>query len=106
MQFGGARQVAGKDDGFCMTITHPSLVVLQFLAEKSIPVISQSPDSRDLFSNEFYLFPIPKIGLKETCFATMEDIESNATAELFPTMAESMDEVCMCASTHLNLSYN
>ena len=63
--------------------SHTSLVVQQFLAEKSIPVITQPPYSPDLFPSDFWLFPTLKMGLKETPFATMEDIKSNATAELW-----------------------
>jgi transposase len=56
--------------------------VQQFLAEKSIPIITQPPYSPDLAPSEFWLFPTLKMGLKGTGFATMEDIKSNAMAEL------------------------
>jgi hypothetical protein len=49
---------------------------------KSIPVITQPPYSPDLALSDFWLFPTLKIRLKGTRFATMEDIKSNATAEL------------------------
>ena len=62
--------------------SHTSLVVQQFLAEKSIPVITQPPYSPDLAPSDFRLFSTLKMGLKGTRFATMEDIKSNATAEL------------------------
>ena len=62
--------------------SHTSLVVQQFLAEKSIPVITQTSYPPDLTPSYFWLFPTLKMGLKETRFATMEDIKSNATAEL------------------------
>ena len=62
--------------------SHTSLVVQQFLAEKSIPVITQPPYSPDLAPSDFWLFPNLKMGLKGPRFATMEDIEWNATAEL------------------------
>jgi hypothetical protein len=66
----------------CVTTpSHTSLVVQQFLAEKSIPVITQPPYSLDLAPSDFWLFPTLKMGLKGTRFATMED-KSNATAEL------------------------
>jgi len=55
--------------------SHTSLVVQQFLAEKSIPAITQPPYSPDLAPSDFWLFPTPKMGLKGTDFATMEDIE-------------------------------
>jgi hypothetical protein len=53
----------------------PSVVVQQFLAEKSIPVITQPPYSPDLAPGDFWLFPTLKMGLKGTRFATMEDTE-------------------------------
>jgi len=56
---------------------------LQFLAEKSIPVIIQPPYSPDLAPSDFSLFPTLKMGLKGTRFATTEDIKSNATTELW-----------------------
>ena len=61
--------------------SHTSLVVQQFLAEKSIPIITQPPYSPDLAPSDFWLFPALKMVLKGTRFATMEDIEWNATAE-------------------------
>ena len=89
------------------TSSHTSLVVQQFLAEKSIPVITQPPYSPDLAPSDFWLFLTLKMGLKGTRFATMEDIKSNATAKLedskrslppvLPTMAGSMEQVCVCA---------
>jgi len=62
--------------------SHTSLFVQQFLAEKSIPVITQPPYSKDLAPSDFWLFPTLKMGLKGMCFATMEDIKLNVTAEL------------------------
>ena len=62
--------------------SHTSLVVQQFLAEKSIPVITQPPYSTDLAPSDFWLFPTLKMGLEGTRFSTMEDIKSNATCEL------------------------
>jgi hypothetical protein len=53
-----------------------------FLAEKSIPVIIQTPYSPDLAPSDFWLFPNLKMGPKGTRFATTEDIKTNATAEL------------------------
>jgi len=62
--------------------SHTSLVVQQFLAEKSIPVITQTPYSPDYAPSDFWQFPTLKIDLKGTRFPTMEDIKTNATAEL------------------------
>jgi len=64
------------------TQSHTSFVVQQFLTEKSTPVITQPPYSPDLAPSDFWLFPTLKMGLKGARFATMEDIISNATAEL------------------------
>jgi len=66
-----------------------SLVVQQFLTEKSIPVIIQPPYSPDLAPSDFWLLPTLKTGLKGTRFATMEDIISSATAELRKTPKEA-----------------
>jgi hypothetical protein len=60
--------------------THPATCCavsseLQFLAKKSIPVITQPPHSPDLAPSDFWLFPTLKMGLKVTRFATMEDIK-------------------------------
>ena len=62
--------------------SHTSLDVQQFFTEKSIPVITQPLYSQDLAPSDFWLFPTLKMGLKGTRFATMEDIKSNAMAEL------------------------
>jgi len=56
---------------------------LQFLAEKSIPVITQPPYSPDLAPNDFWLFPTLKMGLKGTRFATMEDIKRRPNSGRF-----------------------
>jgi len=57
--------------------------VQQFLAEKSIPVITQPLYSPDLAPSYFWLFPTLKMSLKGVRFTTMEDIKSNATAKLW-----------------------
>ena len=82
-----------------------SLVVQQFLAEKSIPVITQPPYSPDLAPSDFWLFPSLKMGLKGTRFAIMEDTECDdrtpgyykrSFPPVLPTMAGSMGQVCVC----------
>ena len=55
--------------------SHKSLVLQQFLAEKSIPVTTQPPYSPDLAQSDFWLFPTLKIGLNGTRFVTMEHIK-------------------------------
>jgi hypothetical protein len=49
--------------------------VQQFLAEKSIPIITQPPYATDLAPSDFWPFPSLKMGLKGPRFTTMEDIE-------------------------------
>jgi hypothetical protein len=56
--------------------------VQQFLAEKSIPVITQLLFSPNLSLSYFLLFPTVKVGLKKMRFPTMDDIKSNEKAEL------------------------
>jgi hypothetical protein len=55
--------------------------VQQFLAEKNIPVITQPPYSPDLAPSDLWLFPTLKMVLKW----------------LLPTMAGSMEQVCVRA---------
>jgi hypothetical protein len=69
--------------------SYTSLVVQQFLAKKDIPVIIKLLHSPDLASSDFWLFPPLKMGLKGTCFATMKDFKSNATAELWKIPKEA-----------------
>jgi hypothetical protein len=59
----------------------------------SIPIITQPPYSPDLAPSDFWLFPAPKMGLKGTRFATMEDIKSNTIAELWKIPKEAF---CRC----------
>jgi hypothetical protein len=59
--------------------SHTSLVVQQFLAEKSIPVITQPLYSSDLVLSDFWLFPTLKMGSN---FTTMEDTKSNVMTKL------------------------
>jgi hypothetical protein len=51
--------------------------VQQFLDEKNIPVITQPPYSPDVAPSDSWLFPTSKMD-----FQTMEDMKSNAAAEL------------------------
>jgi len=75
-------------------LSHTSLVVQQFLAKKSIPVITQPSYSLDLALSDFWLFPTLKMGLKGMRFATMEDIKSNAMAELWKSPKEAFHQCC------------
>jgi transposase len=56
--------------------------VQHYLDEIKILATTQPPYSPDLAPSDFWLFPILKMGLKGKCFATIEYIKSNATAEL------------------------
>jgi hypothetical protein len=64
--------------------------VQQFHAENSVPAITQPPHSPDLVPCAFWLFPTLKISLKGTHFATMKDIKSKATAELWKIPKETL----------------
>jgi hypothetical protein len=57
------------------------LILQQFLVEKNIPVIILTPYTLDLDPSDFWLFLALKMALKGTRFATIEDMNSNATAE-------------------------
>jgi hypothetical protein len=89
--------------------SHTSLVQ-QFTVEKSIPIITQPLYSLDLAPSDFWLFPTLNVGLKGTPFATMENIEcDDRTLEdskrsllpVLPTMAGSIEQVCLCARVPL-----
>jgi hypothetical protein len=94
--------------------SHTSLVQ-QFLTEKSIHVITQPPYSPELTPSDFWLFPTVEMGLKGMHFATMEDIKSNALAELWMIPNETFRQcfqqwqdrwskcVCVCKSPTLKV---
>ncbi|PNF17157.1 hypothetical protein B7P43_G09084 [Cryptotermes secundus] len=65
------------------------MMVAGDLFDKNIPVITQPPYSPDLALSDFWLFPTKKVGLKGTHFATMENIKSNETAELWKIPKEA-----------------
>jgi transposase len=73
--------------------SHTSLAVQQFVTEENIPVVTQPTYSPDLAPSDFWLFPTLKIGLMGTRFAAIEDIKSNATAELQKVPKEAF---CRC----------
>jgi hypothetical protein len=87
--------------------SNTSIVVQQFLAEKNISAITQPSYYSVLAPSDPWLFRTLKMGLKETCFANMDNMNSNSTAELrkipknslqlkLPKLAGSMERVCMC----------
>jgi len=61
----------------------------EFLAEKSIPVVSQPPYSPDLSSCDFFLFPHLKNRLKGRHFGTLDNIQQSVTDELKGIPAEA-----------------
>ena len=73
--------------------SHTLLVVQQFLAQKSIPIITRTPYSLDFAPSDFWLFSTLKMGLKGKHFATMGDIKSNAMAKLRKIPKEAF---CQC----------
>jgi transposase len=77
-----ARNCCTTSNVWLGALSHTSLVVQQFLAEKSIAVITQPPYYPDLAPSDFWLFPTLKVGLKGAHFATTEDNGRNKTAEL------------------------
>jgi hypothetical protein len=82
----GSRATSGRQGQWLLrhdnAPSHTSLVVQQFLPEKSILGITQSLYSLDLGSSDFWLLLILKVCHMGTCFATMKGMISNATAEL------------------------
>ena len=87
--------------------SHTSLVVQQFLAERSIPVITQPPYSPDHAPTNFWLFPTRKMGHKRDAFPNNGENQiecDNRTPEdskrspppVLPTMPGSMEHLCVC----------
>jgi hypothetical protein len=56
--------------------------VREFSASKQITVLEHPLYSRDLASNDFFLFPKIKKTLKESHFDDTDDIRSNTTSAL------------------------
>jgi len=86
---------------------HSTHLVQQFLAKHSTAQLQQPPYSPDLAPCEFFLFPRLKKVLKGHRFEATEDIKRNSTKTLldipkkgarkmFPTGAETLDEMCSC----------
>jgi len=68
---------------------HMAVSINEFLAEKSIPVVSQPPYSPDLSSCDFFLFPHLKNRLKGRHFGTLDNIQQSVTDELKGIPAEA-----------------
>jgi hypothetical protein len=56
----------------------------EFLASKQITVLEHPPNSQDLATSDFFLFPMIKEILKGRHFDDIDDIKSNTTAALKP----------------------
>jgi hypothetical protein len=69
---------------------HTSLAVQHFLAKTQIPTIIQPPCFPYLTSCEFWLFLRLKKGLKGYRFASAEEIQQNATADLRAVPKENL----------------
>jgi histone-lysine N-methyltransferase SETMAR len=67
---------------------HAAVSITEFLAEKSIPVVSQPPYSPELSPREFFLFLRLKTHLKGGHFVTLENIQKSVTDELKGIPAE------------------
>jgi hypothetical protein len=80
MQSGGSCEKSGRDS--CINAPSQRTACAGFLAVKNIPVLTQPPHSPKLASSDSWLFPTLKMDLKGTSSSIMEDIKSNATAEL------------------------
>jgi len=61
---------------------HTAISVIEFLAKKGIPVVSQPPYSPDVSPCYFCLFPKLKFHLKGRHFWTVENIEKAVTDQL------------------------
>ena len=89
--------------------SHTALVLQQFLANKSVPVITLPSYSPDLALSDILHFPNLKMGPKGTRFAIIEIECDGRTPEdskrsippVFPTMAGSMEQVRVRARVHL-----
>ena len=61
---------------------HPGVSINEYLAEKSIPVVPQSPYLLDLSPCDFFLFPRLNNHLKVRHFGTLDNIQTSVTDEL------------------------
>jgi len=68
---------------------HTAVLINEFLAEKSIPVVSQPSYSLDLSPCDFVLFLRLKNHLKGRHFGTLDNIQKRVTDELKGIPAEA-----------------
>jgi hypothetical protein len=103
MQFGGSGATSGRQGQWLLrhdeAPSHTSLVVQQFPAVRNISVVIHPQHSTDFVPGGSWLFSALRMGLKGTRFPTMEEIGSNATAELrsIPKAFRLQDRCCKSA---------
>ena len=110
-QFAENDRKNGRDDDWMLNHdnapAHISHLVQQFLAKHGTAQLRQPPYSPDLAPCDFFLFPGLKKVLKGHRFEATEDITRNSTKTLldiqkeefrkmFPTVGETLGEVCSC----------
>lgn len=61
---------------------HTSLLVREFLAKNKTVIMPQPPNSPDLASADFFLFPKLKTPMKGKRFDTIEEIKEKSKQEL------------------------
>jgi len=89
---------------------HTAVSINEFLAEKNIPVVPQSPYSPDLSPCDFFLFPRLKNHLKGRHFGTLDNIQKSVTDELKGIPAEAFQHcyeqwkqrLCRCVAAQGN----
>jgi len=85
---------------------HTSLLVQWFLAKHGTAQLQLPPYPPDIAKCEFFLFPRLKKVLKGHRFEVTENVKRNSTKilrhpergvrKMFPTMVETLGEVCSC----------
>ena len=108
MQFGGNGMTSGRESGFCITIMHQAThrLLCSNSLPKSIPVITQPTYSPDLAPSDFWLFHSENGQGDMFCNHGGHKIERDGRTPVnskrslppvLPTMAGSMEQVCVCA---------
>jgi len=81
---------------------HTAVSIIEFVAEKSIPVVPQPPYSPHVSPCDFFLFPWLKNRLKECRFGTLDNIQKSITNKLKGIPAEAFQHCydqwkqCLC----------
>ena len=71
-----------------------AISVIEFLAEKCIPVVPQPPYSPDLSPCNFFLFQKLNFYLKGRHFRTVENIEKSVTVQLKAIPVSDFQRCC------------